>query len=419
VIIKYHNSILSGRGLARLSGLLPLICLAFIGRLHALEPVDAGLPSILPEELIAAADLQEDSHTRELLQLPHKGPRIYWDHGWRIVDDQQRWQLKIAGKLIVDGGDIHTHDDKTTAFPEMAGSNAQFRRLTVSVAGDLGQRISFSGEIDFAQIQDVMDNWIRFNDIPLLGQLTVGHQREPYSLDTLTSIHSRTFVEQSLPGDAMSPVRNIGALANSSFLGDRMTWAFGGFLNTGSFQDVREARNQIKDSNGYNLTGRLTGLPWYENRGDSLLHLGLSLSHQNRTTDDDERGIRYRARPETRLTDERLVDTGELSARHNNMVDAEMALVWKNLSFQGELFHSFLDASDLQDPWFWGFYLYGSYFLTGERRNYDTSKGIFSRISPRHPFSFKDPDWGAWELALRYSHVDLNDGNTKGGIESN
>jgi phosphate-selective porin OprO/OprP len=28
-------------------------------------------------------------------------------------------------------------------------------------------------------------------------------------------------------------------------------------------------------------------------------------------------------------------------------------------------------------------------------------------------------EWGTWELALRHSYVDLNDGNARGGEESN
>lgn len=58
-----------------------------------------------------------------------------------------------------------------------------------------------------------------------------------------------------------------------------MTLAAGGFLNTGSFSDVGEASNRMSEANGYNLTVRVTGLPWYAEEGARLVHLGLSYSH--------------------------------------------------------------------------------------------------------------------------------------------
>jgi phosphate-selective porin len=53
----------------------------------------------------------------------------------------------------------------------------------------------------------------------------------------------------------------------------------------------------------------------------------------------------------------------------------------------------------------WGFYGYGSWFLTGEHRPYDTSSAVFSRIDPRKSFPPWKGGWGAWELASRISGV--------------
>jgi phosphate-selective porin OprO/OprP len=62
----------------------------------------------------------------------------------------------------------------------------------------------------------------------------------------------------------------------------------------------------------------------------------------------------------------------------------------------------------LHDADFSGFYVMASYFLTGENRNYDVKKGAFSRVKPLKNFSPKAKTWGAWELATRYSIVDLD-----------
>ncbi|HIJ58228.1 MAG TPA: porin, partial [Deltaproteobacteria bacterium] len=99
------------------------------------------------------------------------------------------------------------------------------------------------------------------------------------------------------------------------------------------------------------------------------------------------------------------------------IINPEVAVVAGPFSLQGEYFHLFADSDKTDDPRFWGFYLYGSYFVTGEHRNYDRSTGIFSGIKPDRNFHFFEGGWGALEVALRLSYVDLNGGSIRGGKE--
>jgi len=61
-----------------------------------------------------------------------------------------------------------------------------------------------------------------------------------------------------------------------------------------------------------------------------------------------------------------------------------------------------------------GYYIQTSYFLTGEHRKYKPSAGSFSRVKPKENFSFGG-GLGAWEVGLRYSGLDLDDGSISGG----
>jgi phosphate-selective porin OprO/OprP len=129
--------------------------------------------------------------------------------------------------------------------------------------------------------------------------------------------------------------------------------------------------------------------------------------------------VQLRTRPESRLTDDRLVDTGEFFTDGGDLINPEFAFVSGPLSFQGEYFHVFADADALDDPDFWGFYLYGSYFITGEHRNYNKLSGTFSSMEPKHNFRPRQREWGAWELASRISYINLNSAKIKGGEEFN
>ncbi|MBW1852270.1 MAG: hypothetical protein JRJ15_12740 [Deltaproteobacteria bacterium] len=171
----------------------------------------------------------------------------------------------------------------------------------------------------------------------------------------------------------------------------------------------------MSEANGWDLTTRVTGLPWYEDNGKNLLHLGLSYTHQFRSIEDA--GAELRTRPESRLTNVRLVDTGEFSTKGMDRINTELAIVSGPLSLQGESFHLFANSDEADNPRFWGFYLYGSYFITGEHRNYDRSNGVFSRIKPNRDFHLFEGGWGALELALRFSYIDLNGGSIRGGRE--
>ena len=66
---------------------------------------------------------------------------------------------------------------------------------------------------------------------------------------------------------------------------------------------------------------------------------------------------------------------------------------------------------------FEGAYIYASWFITGESRNYKAKSGKFTRTKPLN--AVYDGGIGAWEVAARFSTLDLNDQEIKGGEEDN
>jgi len=68
-----------------------------------------------------------------------------------------------------------------------------------------------------------------------------------------------------------------------------------------------------------------------------------------------------------------------------------------------------VNATQIANPSFYGFYITGSVFFTGEHRPYDRNVGFARRPIPLHRF-------GAVELTARYIRLDLDNKSIHGGL---
>jgi len=88
---------------------------------------------------------------------------------------------------------------------------------------------------------------------------------------------------------------------------------------------------------------------------------------------------------------------------------------------QGEYMCSWVDQIGGSPLFFQGAYGFVSYFLTGENRTYLKRSATIDRVYPYENFFRVRTDQGtqmgigAWELAARLSHINLNSQNTQGG----
>jgi phosphate-selective porin OprO/OprP len=211
-------------------------------------------------------------------------------------------------------------------------------------------------------------------------------------------------MERAAAIEAFTPSRNTGFMFSNTAFEERMSWQLGGFTSN----DFASTKSDL-DSDA-RVTGRLTGLPFYEDGGRRLVHLGASASFTN----PDQDRIRFRSRPESHQAG-RFVQTPFMNADSAIGAGAELAWVEGPFSLQGEYLHQFVDSATEGDPDFGGFYAQASYFLTGEHRPFKHSSGTFDRVKPRHNFSISDRTWGAWEARARYSYIDLDDEAVLGG----
>jgi phosphate-selective porin OprO/OprP len=186
-----------------------------------------------------------------------------------------------------------------------------------------------------------------------------------------------------------------------------------GVVNTGTAAAVPQTF-----SDQLAFVGRLAGTPL---RGDDwLVHLGVHGSYVIRPPDTSgptaagptpltSSVISLSNTPELRVDATKFVNTGNIPARHADTVGAEVAVQKQNFLLQAEYENFGVDRSDGQSsPNFNGFYVSGSWLITGDRRQYNAATAAFDAPAVRHPFQFNGSGWGALELALRYSELDLN-----------
>ncbi len=340
-----------------------------------------------------------------------------WNNSLEFQSATGAFHAKVGGRLHLDYAFIEQSRGLRRAFGR-DHDMGEFRRTRLGLYGRLYDSFSYRMEFDFANdgLGKFTDVWMQLENIPYFGAMRAGHFREPIGLDEQTSSNHITFMERNL-ATALLPGRNLGIMVHNHGFDERLNWAVGIFKDVGAFPGSQDA------GNGYAFSGRLFGLPWYRDNGRRLLHLGMSYSQRR----PDGNAIGYKTRPEINLAVSYLDTEAYLGFRlrdidmqSENLVNLEAALVYGPFSMQGEYVRDQIRTRSDGSPSFSGYYLEASYIITGEHRNYQRIGGTFSRLTPRRNFTPNGADgWGAWQIALRRSRLNLSSGMIRGGEAEN
>ncbi|HET9887759.1 MAG TPA: porin [bacterium] len=325
-----------------------------------------------------------------------------WKDGLRFTSEDKSVEISIGGFFQNDWTWQTADEDLRFAAGEEFPDGTEFRRARLAVSGTFEETTEFKAEYEFAKGEaGLRDVYIGLKKLPVIGGVRVGHFKEPFSLQQLTSDRYLIFIERSL-ADVFSPVRNTGIMIGNGY--NRATWYAGYFREADGFGNGSGGG----DSHG---TARVTFLPYDGGEDNSrLIHLGIAGSLRNPPGDN----LVFAARPETNLAP-RVVNTGDIDATEEVLLGAEAAAVFGRFSAQGEFMQAMLEADLGGDPTFMGGYGEASWMLTGEHRNYSRRSGVFDRLRPLNPFKGPGSGPGAWELAARWSYLDLSDENVAGG----
>jgi len=336
---------------------------------------------------------------------------VKWDNGLKLENKEKDYKLKIGGRFMLDGISANPESNGVIDTIVDGGAGVEIRRVRLYSAGQIYGNIKYKLQFDFAGGEaNLKDAYIAITKISVIGNVQVGHFKEPLGLETITSSKYLTLMERGLT-NPLAPERNTGIMLFNTELNKRLMWAAGYFVPADNFGAYT--------GNKYHLTGRLSGLPLYDTEGKyKVLHIGASYSYQYQ----DNSKYKLKSRPESHLIDPIVLAEID-KAKAANVFGGEVALVYGPFSIQSEYIGTNVSTSpdsELQKSNynFSAFYGYVSFFITGEHRKYKTSMAAFDRVKPKKNFG-KDGGAGAFEVALRYSDIDLEDTDVNGGELAN
>ena len=395
------------------------------------------------------------------------GMTAKWNYGLQAESAHKDFRVNVGGRIQMD--QVAFTEGPGPAQPQDQGGLApllrnaiDFRRARLRVDGRMYELYDFVGEYDFSNQLNanaatfptesslgnyaaITENWIQIREVPGVGIIRGGNQKDPFGFEHLTSSRWLNFMERSYAQDLYEGPFNNGFVPGVRLLNTtddkRATWSVGAFKNTVN------PFGFIDNSSGNAAVGRLTWLPYYEDEGKKLLHLGVA----GRAMQTNNGQVRYRTRGNLRdgppgPLNAIYLDSGLLGGDWINQMGLELVGNNGPWSFQSEYFANWLynttsatGAFDPKSPNYGtaglqpngapcGTYFTNSgyaevlYFVTGESRAYDRLEARFDRPIPRNNFYVvRDPTGrlraseGAVQLAMRYQYACLSDHQINGG----
>lgn len=377
----------------------------------------AGM-SLLPALASAADDLLETLAQKGVISLEEyeklkaqrkTTPTVSTDEGFRLGSGDGNWTLQPGALQQLDLAAYNADRIDLADGTEM-------RRSRLSLSGTFLKDWQYRVEYEFATGASALtDAYVAYNARKPVT-VTLGQFKPPFGMEALSQDKSATFMERALPFYLLSPliVRAPGAMLGTS-------WSSGS-VAVGVFGEP--VGNAQSGDEGYGAAARATWAPYFA--GTRVLHVGAGAQWRAPTKDNSSNAmgprfetVRFRAKPESNILAQRFVDTGELrSVDDFNIAGVELAGAWDAISLQTE----FQRVRVSRDSGFGALDFTSSYAqlawtLTGEARPYRMDRGVFEGIKPVK--SFGKDGWGAFEVAARYSEIDLNDSSITGGRERN
>ncbi len=327
------------------------------------------------------------------------GLEARWDDGIKFRTKDGATEFSIGGRVHYDAVFMHQSTSLDSLFDAIP-DNVEVRRARLSFTGTINDAMAYEFEFTFGEQLEYADMYFAFLKVPLIEKITLGHFREPFGMEEMTSSNSIVFMERSLTS-AFGPSRNTGVMLQKEFL-DKKLRAYAGF-----FRITNDLGTDLKGNGEHSFSTRVAYQPISDSSLNRSLHVGASM----RIYRPQERILEIKTQNESNIAP-MYINTGEITNVSNvKQVGAEIGYSIKKLCLQSEYIHAFAvekqvgsDQKQVRDHN--SFYLMASYFLKGGTRTYSNSSNRFSSISVDR-MREKGKLGSAWEIAARLSQINI------------
>jgi phosphate-selective porin OprO/OprP len=427
------------------------------------------------------AEKKDDKKPAEPYEIgSDKKTTTSWADGLQAQSANKDFRVKVGGRTQVDavafsaGPGPSQAPNKGGLDPGLADT-VNFRRARFRVEGRMYELYDWACEYDFVNQINVnnevypterdagpltacTDLWMQVREVPWLGTIRVGNQKDPYGYEHLTSSRWLNFMERSFAQDAFEGPFNNGFLPGIQIMNSNEDGTVG--WQVGEFKNISNPFAYSNSTGGSMTVGRLVYLPVFEDEGRKLLHLAVSgrtMEPRRQYTNFKDglpdgpaiSAVRFRSRGDIRNgppgpLNSIYADTGLLQGSWQNMIGLELVGNNGPWSFQSEYFGSWLynarttsagpyltngfqpkPGTNVGTVYYQAGYAEVLYFLTGESRTYSKIEYRFDRPVPHNNFyavrgggsgrrlSISE---GAWQVGVRYNYLCLSDGEVNGGV---
>ena len=351
---------------------------------------DQQLPKSTLENIIEAGESSDEQPSRKL---------VHWNEY-----EGPNFTIRVGGGLLFDYGAFSQDTqskEQVTLSPDIKLRDARF---ILRGAFPRWKRLSWSSGIMYDGPTHsflVRETGIMIKIPELWGSLFIGRTKEGFSLNKVMVGYAGWTIERATMNDASIPILADGI----KWLGYSPKHHF--LWNLGTYIDWL-SKSQTFSTYAHQSIARLAWLPIVSDEKGKLLHFGANLRY-GKPKDDQ---LQFRSRPEA-FTAPYFVDTGKFPATSSRMAGYEAYYRQGPWLFGSEYWWVDVSAPANDNPVFRGGDVVASWLVTGETRAYNTAGGFFKAVSPARPVFQGGP--GAWELVLRYSTINLDQGTLTGG----
>jgi phosphate-selective porin OprO/OprP len=405
-------------GSIRSRPLAPIVALAGVMTLvsasaHAAEEASAGQPAASSDLDARVKELEETvRQLREQIQQLQQAPKPTIDPAQveKAVDDRLKKQKPVASAqngftLQSADGDFSLRiggllQSSFRWFPSSSGDTGAnsfyIRRARPILEGTLYKNIGFRLMPDFGLGTTVLqDAYIDLKYWPQ-AQLRFGKFKEPVSLERLQSAADVQFVERSI-ANSLAPNRDVGGQVSGDLSHGTVSY------QVGAFNGVNDGASTDGDNDdGKDFAARVFVQPFKNKIGSAAQGLGFGLASSWGRQKDPLSTLQYRTagRSPYFRYDQTVVGDGD-----RRRIVPQLYYYAGPFGLMGEYINSKQEVregnvhGDLSNSaWF----IQASYLLTGEKAGYRSP-------TPVKPFDPNKRQWGAVELAARYSRVNIDD----------